>query len=226
MPDYLTKLIAAHVARGAPRVVRLGECRLECRRHVFNPGLAVSSPLFVRILQELRFDGQFVVDAGCGVGVLGISAAQAGAGRVLAFDCDAQAVETARRNAKANGIAAFDAVVADGIPDGVGDVDAIVCDPPFFDRQLAEPWHRAFSDPGHAFFRKTLEQAASVLKPGGCLLLASGGDLSSARVRREASRRGWDAEELGKSDGELRVSILRMRRVCAHPAIPGGDPPL
>lgn len=49
--------------------------------------------------------GRTAVDFGCGGGLAGIAAAKAGAGRVLANDIDAAALEMALRNAKANGVA-------------------------------------------------------------------------------------------------------------------------
>ena len=46
--------------------------------------------------------GKTVLDLGCGGGVAGIAAAQAGAGRIIANDIDPVALEIARRNAAAN----------------------------------------------------------------------------------------------------------------------------
>ena len=212
MCGYLTRIIGAHQGRDAPRTARFGDCQLECCAHVFNPALAESSSLFVDVIRRLKLGGRFVADAGCGVGVLGITAAQAGATRVLAFDCNVEAVRITRRNAVANGIVNLRAIVADGIPVGVRDMDVIVCNPPFFDCKVEESWHRAFCDPGHGFFYDTLEQAGSVLRAGGSLLIACGGNLAEGRVSREAAVRGWAAETLEGSDGELRVRILRVRR--------------
>ena len=212
MCGYLTRIIEAHEGRHAPRTARFGDCQVECCAHVFNPALAESSSVFVQVIQRLKLGGRFVVDAGCGVGVLGITAAQVGATRVLAFDCNVEAVRITRRNAVANGIVDLRAIVADGVPVSVRDVDLIVCNPPFFDCKVEESWHRAFCDPGHGSFYRTLEQGGSVLKAGGSLLMACGGDLAEGRVSREAAARGWAAETIGGSDGELRVRILRVWR--------------
>jgi ribosomal protein L11 methyltransferase len=46
-----------------------------------------------------------VIDAGCGSGILAISAAKLGCGRVIAFDNDLQAVAVARKNVRHNGVA-------------------------------------------------------------------------------------------------------------------------
>ena len=45
-----------------------------------------------------------VIDAGCGSGILALSASKLGFSRVTAFDCDPQAVEIARENAALNGL--------------------------------------------------------------------------------------------------------------------------
>jgi ribosomal protein L11 methyltransferase len=48
-----------------------------------------------------------VTDAGCGSGILAISAAKLGCGRVAAFDIDPEAVRVARGNTRRNGVADY-----------------------------------------------------------------------------------------------------------------------
>ncbi|MEZ5275710.1 MAG: 50S ribosomal protein L11 methyltransferase [Opitutaceae bacterium] len=52
-----------------------------------------------------RWAGSAVIDAGCGSGILAISAARLGFGRVRGFDLDPEAVVIARKNADLNGLA-------------------------------------------------------------------------------------------------------------------------
>jgi ribosomal protein L11 methyltransferase len=53
-----------------------------------------------------------MLDYGCGSGILAIAAAKLGAARVTGTDIDPQALRASADNAKANGVGAFDVVVA------------------------------------------------------------------------------------------------------------------
>ena len=190
----------------------MGVLRLVCDRYVFNPALSESSLPFAEAILGLDLRGQLVVDAGCGSGLLGISAKIAGAGRVVAFDCNQKAVENTRRNIRVSGAAGFETLLADRMPVCRRGVDMIVCNPPFFDREISERWHRSFCDPQHEFFRNVLQDAYSVLKSTGCLLMACGGDLSEDYVKKEVECHQWRTRLLRQSAGELRVRILSLRR--------------
>lgn len=71
-----------------------------------------------------------VVDAGCGSGILALSAARLGFGQIAAFDNDAEAVRVSRENAELNGLA--DAVefsegdLVGGLSGRVGAVDLLL----------------------------------------------------------------------------------------------------
>ena len=65
-------------------------------------------------LQEMISDKEVVFDLGTGSGILAIAAAKLGARRVVAIDNDGQAIEVAKENALANGVASkIDFAVAD-----------------------------------------------------------------------------------------------------------------
>ncbi len=72
-----------------------------------DPGMAfgTGSHATTRMCLELMdVDGKSVIDVGCGSGILGIAAKLCGAQSVYMCDIDAQAVDFARENAKANGV--------------------------------------------------------------------------------------------------------------------------
>ncbi len=79
---------------------------------VLDPGLAFgtgshpTTRLCLRWLEENLQGGETVLDYGCGSGILAIAAAKLGADRVWGVDLDAQAVQSARDNAAANGVTA------------------------------------------------------------------------------------------------------------------------
>jgi ribosomal protein L11 methyltransferase len=70
----------------------------------FGNGDHPSTRLLLEALLARVAGGEFVLDVGCGSGVLGLAALRLGAREVVALDVDASAVEAARRNAGLNGM--------------------------------------------------------------------------------------------------------------------------
>lgn len=79
---------------------------------ILDPGMAFgtgSHPTTRLCLEWLEREvrgGESVLDYGCGSGILAITAAKLGAGRVIGVDIDPQAVTAARDNADRNGVTA------------------------------------------------------------------------------------------------------------------------
>ncbi len=71
----------------------------------FGTGTHPTTRLALEFLERHVAGGERLLDYGCGSGILAIAAAKLGAARVDAVDVDAQAVETAAANARANGVA-------------------------------------------------------------------------------------------------------------------------
>jgi len=84
---------------------------------VLDPGMAFGTGLHpttqqcLEALSTLPLEGKSVLDVGTGSGILAIAAAKRGASPVVAVDTDTLAVDAARENAVANGVA---------IPVGIG----------------------------------------------------------------------------------------------------------
>ena len=72
--------------------------RLCCERLIAYAGATEKTPRWARAARR-------VVDAGCGSGILAISAVRLGFGPVVGFDNDPEAVKVSRRNAAHNGMA-------------------------------------------------------------------------------------------------------------------------
>ncbi len=71
----------------------------------FGTGLHPTTRNCLLLLEERIHPGDRVLDVGTGSGILAIAAAKLGASRVLALDVSPVAVEAARANAAANGVA-------------------------------------------------------------------------------------------------------------------------
>jgi len=75
---------------------------------IIDPGMAFGTAEHattrgvLRLLDRSLTEGQVVLDAGCGSGILAIAAARLGAGSVLSVDLDPYACEAARGNASRN----------------------------------------------------------------------------------------------------------------------------
>jgi release factor glutamine methyltransferase len=110
---------------------------------VFHPGVFFSTPVFISFLQNIDFQEKTVLDVGTGSGLLALFAARHGAS-VTAVDINPLAVETARRNALANGLSAtvvesdlFAALPAQSF-------DIILINPPYFPADPDDTAARAF----------------------------------------------------------------------------------
>jgi 16S rRNA (guanine1207-N2)-methyltransferase len=106
--------------------------------------------------------GDRVVDVGCGCGTNGVFAWQQCApdGFVAFVDSNVRALALAERNARANGVASFQAVATskvDGLPEASFDV--ALANPPYF--------------ANHAIAQLFVERARALLKPQGRLYLVT-----------------------------------------------------
>jgi ribosomal protein L11 methyltransferase len=70
----------------------------------FGTGAHPTTQACLELLSEAAASGGSVLDVGCGSGVLSIAAVKLGFAPVIAFDHDEVTVETARRNARVNGV--------------------------------------------------------------------------------------------------------------------------
>jgi ribosomal protein L11 methyltransferase len=68
----------------------------------FGTGTHPTTQLCLEALEDHVRKNDFVMDLGCGSGILAIAAAKLGAGQVLGVDLDADAVRIARENARRN----------------------------------------------------------------------------------------------------------------------------
>lgn len=70
----------------------------------FGTGTHATTSLCLNWLDTADLKGKYVIDYGCGSGILAIAAALLGAEKVIAVDTDPQALEATRANAERNGV--------------------------------------------------------------------------------------------------------------------------
>jgi putative methylase len=101
----------------------------ELEQYTTPAGLATDLLFEAYHLDDLG--GQFVLDLGCGTGMLGIGASLMGAMPVYGFDIDEQAIDVAREAAQRAGAsqATFEAMPVQEMIEFEG--DTILCNPPF-----------------------------------------------------------------------------------------------
>lgn len=113
-----------------------------------DPGLAFgtgnhpTTALCLRWLDGVDLSGLFVLDYGCGSGIVGLAALALGAASVAAVDTDPQAIVATRENARKNGLAdrlivtqdvadvcgAFDIVIANILAEPLVQIAGEICD--------------------------------------------------------------------------------------------------
>lgn len=86
---------------------------------IFGTGAHASTQMCMAALEDILCGGEYVVDLGCGSGILSIAALQLGAGRAVGVDIDPLAPAVAEENAAKNGIGAdrFTAQAGDVLSD-------------------------------------------------------------------------------------------------------------
>lgn len=152
-------------------VEELRGIRLKVLPGVFNPALFRVTPVFLDWLSGgLVPTGAAVLDLGTGTGVLAIAAARSAA-RVVAVDCNPAAVECARANVAANGVADRVEVRHGDLFDPVAGerFDLVLCNPPFLAGRPTTPLEEAFL--AGDFPRRFAEGLPPRLDPAGRALV-------------------------------------------------------
>lgn len=122
----------------------------------FGTGRHGSTRGCLKALQQLLVPGQRLVDAGCGSGILAVTAALLGAEEVTAFDVDVEAVRHTERLAREHG-------VADRVVLAVADLDLL--------GQLDRPSDGLLANIDETVLVPGAGQLASCLRPGGWFAL-------------------------------------------------------
>lgn len=201
------------------RRTRVGDLSIEVPPSVFHPGVFVTSKMFAAYLRASDLAGKRVVEVGTGSGILAISAAFAGARKVLALDINPAAVHAARDNAERNGVGQklearlsnlFSAVRADER------FDLIISSPPSF---AGEPCdiadHAWFAGPGYSHLRDLFRGSLKHLADGGEMLLLLSSDTNIALLRSWAEEAGFDWRQVAEKS--ILIERFIIFRLSAEP---------
>ena len=120
----------------------------------FGTGHHETTGLMMKHILEIDFKGKTILDMGCGTGILGILAAQRGAGKVLGIDIEEWAFNNANENIKMNNINNMEVQCGDASLLGEETFDIILAN---INRNI---------------LLEDISKYAKVLKPGGTLLLS------------------------------------------------------
>lgn len=83
----------------------------------FGTGHHATTYLMIQQMLDMDFEGNTVLDMGCGTSVLAIFAKQKGAGKTVAIDIDEWSVENSKENAARNGV---ELEISQGTADNLG----------------------------------------------------------------------------------------------------------
>lgn len=139
----------------------------------FGTGAHPTTQLCLEALEDRVQPTQDVLDLGTGSGILAIAAAKLGARKVLALDTDAIAIEAARENAAANG-------VADKITAEHGSLAAIKTSAHRFDLVVVNILARVI-------LKMTENQLGETVRPGGIAIFS--GIIETQAAELEAALR-------------------------------------
>lgn len=182
------------------RRTRVGDVVLEVPPSVFHPGVFVTSGMFAAHLRRLDLRGKRAVEIGTGSGILALSAALAGADKVVALDINPNAVHAARINAATNGVAdrvearlsnLFSAVTPDER------FDLIISSPPSFAGEPVDIADHAWvAGPGYCHLRDLFGSARRHLAAGGEMLLLLSSDTNIPLLRAWAQEAGFSWQQI------------------------------
>lgn len=184
------------------RDVRVGDLSLRVPPTVFHPGIFITSKIFADFLRCQDFRGRRVVEVGTGSGILAISAALAGAQRVLALDINPNAVQAAAINARANAVGGiFEARLSDLFSSVHPDenFDVVVSSPPSFEGDPRDIADRAWvAGAGYEHLQSLFRSAYAHLNADGEMFLLLSSDTNIALMKTWACEAGFAWHEIGR----------------------------
>ena len=129
------------------------------------------SLLIAEAIEEMELKGKNALEIGCGSGFLSILMAKSGAA-VMAADINAEAIETAKKNAENNGFFNLHFAVSDLFEKMDGCFDIIIFNPPYLPKEEGEAHDLTYSGgpTGREIIEKFIAAAGKYIKENGKIL--------------------------------------------------------
>lgn len=184
------------------RQCRVGDLNLTVPPTVFHPGVFVTSRMFANYLRGRDFTGRSAVEVGTGSGILALSAARAGAAKVVALDINPAAVEAANGNAQRNGLGDNVEARLSDLFSAVGPderFDVIISSPPSFSGEPADMADRAWhAGEGYRHLEHLFGQAYAHLSDDGEMLVLLSSDTNVPLMQQWARAAGFSWRQVAE----------------------------
>lgn len=164
-------------AHDAPYDIDVAGVNLRVLPGVWSPAYDWSGRFHVEHLPEVK--GLDVLEIGCGIGLISVFAAIAGARRVVAVDINPAAVENANLNFARLGLKQASAQASDLFSSVGRRFHFVIWNAPYHGSKPRDMLERACSDENYQSLRAFFAQVGSHLEPGGIVQLgfSTSGDL-------------------------------------------------
>jgi release factor glutamine methyltransferase len=148
---------------------------------VFNPKDYFSSEIFAKFISSLdNLNGKYILDMGCGSGVVSVFAASKGA-KCLAVDVNPISVKAAEENAEQNGFGDKINAVQSNLLESLSSeekFDIIFFNPPYYEKEPKTDFEKAFfTGSGFKVIKDFLGQAKNHFASGGFIYFITSSDL-------------------------------------------------
>jgi ribosomal protein L11 methyltransferase len=193
--DGSEKTLVIHDGRHLPSQLSTVNCQLsiEIDAHLaFGTGTHETTQMICEVLLERDMKDRWVLDCGCGTGILGICALKLGAKKCLAYDIDEWSVENTRHNAVIN-------QVDDRLTVLHGDATLLDTVKDCFEVVLANI--------NRNILLQDMERFANMMIPQGILILSGFYESDCALLEEKARSLGLVLHET-KKNGEWRCLIF------------------
>ena len=190
--------------------------------YVFNPRDAESGEVMLEaVTQCINKKHKLVIDVGCGSGLLTVAAVKAGAGEVIALDCNPYAVSCTKLNCKDNNIDESRVkVIKSDLFEHLkieGKADIIIADLPFVDKHVKkDDWiGLSLYDFMLNLNERFLSEAENYIKDDGHVIISFSTLSSTEKFEKKISDKGWDpakSDIIKKNDYEWYYYILRRTK--------------
>lgn len=147
----------------SPRWYTYEDLQIRLLPTVFHPGWLVSTKTLLNLLSELELTGKNVLELGAGSGLIALVAARKGA-LVTASDINPMAIQAIHESARHNklNITIIESDLFDAINEH--EFDYILINPPYFPKDPADDWDKAFFCGSHfEYFHKLFGQIGAYM---------------------------------------------------------------